>query len=117
MSGGALAVGKNAKAVNKVEQSPVLSDLIHALTALRNGLNGVNLSDKGREVVNKKLDKLDESFKSNTPQVALTVLDELNDNLEMANINIAHIPILSEPFTQLKTWASGARSGDDNPKK
>ncbi len=117
MSGGALAVGKNAKAVNKVENSPALTDLIIGLIVLRDGLNEVTLSDKGREVVNKKLDKLEESFKTNNPQMALTVLDELNDNLEMANINIAQMPTLSQALAKMKDWASSARSGDDSPRK
>ncbi|MDX2075473.1 MAG: hypothetical protein SFZ02_03520 [bacterium] len=116
MTGGAMAFGKNAKAVNKVTNSSVPTELLTALMTLRTGLDGVNLSEKGREVVHKKLDKLEASLKADEPEAVMTLLDELTDNLEMANVMVAQTPSLAQPFDNLKQWAS-SRSGDSNPHK
>lgn len=117
MSGGALAVGKNAKAVNKVQSVPDMTALLNALTTLRKDLNTIHLPDTKRNIINKKLDALEEALKSNQPQTVTTVIAQLHESLQMADVNIDQTSTIAQSLDTLKQWASASRSMENNPDK
>jgi hypothetical protein len=117
MTGGAMAFGKNAKAVNTINNAnpALVTELLNAMMSLRTGFEAVPLSEKGREVVNKKLDKLESSVKALKSDDAVAVLDDLTDTLAMVDVAPANMPHITEPLEVLRRWGSGARSDNTPP--